>query len=305
LKVQTTTQARTLQQGDHVVGGGLSVATAGSIPHDVHYFVDSGSLVDGYDYDMEGLTPSPTDGVAGLSLSSEANRAWARDSGNSSPGVVRGPGGTSGIENSADDAGTIDVLRSVANSVIANTAPFVASSGSPTWQLSGGQFGSASAPEVVWVDARDHDIDGTPVVHITNGATGWGFILVTLKQADQINGPVVKIDADGGGWHGFILIDTGNGTKISDRCIAEVGNKSKVVGGVGLLHRVALSDENPGAGTSFEHQSGMTMKVVGEGKILYSSAAIAGAMNAAGGASGPATTTTTYSQTDAKCVRVR
>jgi hypothetical protein len=287
-----------------VVGGGVSTVTTGGIPHDVHSYVDVDSKISGYDHDMEGLNPS-TDGVAGLSLSDEANRSWQNDPNNSNPGTIEGPGGTNGIENAADDDSTVQLLTNVANDVIGSATPFVAGDSNPTWELSGGQLGTPQDPAVIHVDARNHDIEGTPVVHITSGAKGYGFILITLKQGSQINGPVVKIDADAGGWHGFILIDTGNGTKISDHWLAEVGNNSKMVGGVGLLHRVALSNENPGAGTSFEHQDGITLKVDGNGQILYSSAAVAAAFNAVGTNSTIATTNTSCALTKAKFMRVR
>jgi hypothetical protein len=275
------------------MAGGFSVASAGTIPHDVHSYVDVGSKISGYDHDMEGLNPT-TDGVAGLSLSDNANRAWANDPNNSNPGTIEGPGGVNGIESAADDSAVIPAMTQIANTVIANTTPFVASDSNKTWELSGGQLGSPTQPAVVHVDARNHDPGGTPVVHITSGAKGYGVIVITLKQGAQIDGPVVKIDADGGGWHGYILIDTGNGTKISDHWLAEVGNSSKMVGGVGLLHRVALSNENPGVGTSFEHQDGITLKVDGDGQILYSSAAIAMALNATGAGVGVNVPTTTY-----------
>ncbi len=291
-KEETTAGIQPLQPGDHLMAGGFSVASDGNIPHNVHSYVDVGSKISGYDHDMEGLNPS-TDGVAGLSLSDSANRSWANDPNNSNPGTIEGPGGTNGIDNAADDSSAIPAMTNVANTVIANTTPFVASSSNPTWELSGGQLGTPQNPAVVYVNARNHDIDGTPVVHITSGAKGYGVIVITLKQADQINGPVVKIDADGGGWHGYILIDTGNGTKISDHWLAEVGNNSKIVGGIGLLHRVALSDEN-GSGTSFEHQDGITLKLDGNGQILYSSAAIAAALNATGAVTGTSVPTTTY-----------
>ena len=302
-KEVTTMQTTPLTAGTHAVGGGLSTATGGSIPHNVHYYVDSGAKISGYDHDIEGVTADPTDGVAALSLSSDSNRAWEADPGNSSPGVIEGPVGTGGIDNASDDTDTIQLMTSAANTVIADTGVIrhIASSGNPTWELDGGTLGTPDAPVVVHVNARNHDIGGTPVVEIKNSAKGYGFILVTLKPGSQINGPVVKID--GSGWHGFIIIDTGVGTKISDHWIVEVGNDAKVVGGIGLLHRVALSDES-GNGTSFEHQDGITLKVAGNGKILYSSDAVARAFNATG-TSGMTTIATTYTQTAAKCIRVQ
>lgn len=306
-KEETTTQTQPLQPGDHLLAGGVSVGTAGTIPHNVRYGVDSGGTVSGYDHDIEGTNPS-TDGVAAISLSSEAGRALEVHPDGSSDATIVGPGGVNGIENAADDSLMIPAMTSVANSVISdpNATHFVAGAdpSNDRWVLSGGQIGTPQQPAVIHVDARNYDIDGAPVVEITSGAKGYGVILVTLKQGSQINGPVVKVDAGDGGWHGYILIDTGNGTKISDHWIVEVGNNSKVVGGVGLLHRVALSNENPGVGTSFEHQTGYTLKVASSGQILYSSAAIAAALNATGAVTGTSLPTTTY-ELKADFVRVQ